>query len=289
VRGALGIAALGLLAQACALGPGEPLGLLEDPTLSARYVQDAPGREAGGGFQRLASDYQVRVTAATLEVGPLALVAREGGGDATFDPANPPAGYSLCHNGHCHADDGRLVDYDDILAEQGGGAAARTVVSLVPPPLPDLAGPQAAVALACEPACLIASPAEVREVGAPLRRLALTGVVRDGRAPARFAGEVPFTLDVALPAGDGGLALVSDVDLPVGREHPPRIRMALALELGPSLFDGVDWAAAGAGASPGTPLAVAAGVPATQAAHARILEALAEQPLKSDVRRSSGP
>jgi len=38
-----------------------------------------------------------------------------------FDPADPPEGYSLCHNGHCHADSGELVDYEDISAELAGG------------------------------------------------------------------------------------------------------------------------------------------------------------------------
>ena len=52
-------------------------------------------------------------------------------GAAGFDPANPPEGYSLCHNGHCHSDSGALVDYEDIALEMAGGSGgARVVVGL---------------------------------------------------------------------------------------------------------------------------------------------------------------
>ena len=51
-------------------------------------------------------------------------VVTDSAGAEVFDPTNPPPGYSLCHNGHCHHDSGELVDYEDIqleLNEQSGG------------------------------------------------------------------------------------------------------------------------------------------------------------------------
>ncbi|MFP2932804.1 hypothetical protein ACLESO_48200, partial [Pyxidicoccus sp. 3LG] len=124
-----------LLLSGCALEAGEGFAVLE-PTVSAAYAP-VPSREAGNGFQQLASDFQVRVDAATLGTSHVELLSAGssgggGGGGGTFDPANPPPGYSLCHGGHCHRDDGALVDYEDIQAELdgGGGSGATTVAAL---------------------------------------------------------------------------------------------------------------------------------------------------------------
>ncbi|MNS53348.1 hypothetical protein D3C72_861010 [compost metagenome] len=53
-------------------------------------------------------------------------------GSATFDPANPPPGYSLCHGGHCHRDDGALVDYADIPVGTGAAPASKRLMVLTP-------------------------------------------------------------------------------------------------------------------------------------------------------------
>ncbi len=47
---------------------------------------------------------------------------------SAFDPQNPPPQYSLCHNGHCHHDDGHLVDYEDIVLEQAESATVQSIV-----------------------------------------------------------------------------------------------------------------------------------------------------------------
>ncbi len=60
-----------------------------------------PERDVGDGWQRLASDFEVKLDDVSLTLQALALLP---GAEAAlaFDPAAPPPGYSLCHNGHCH-------------------------------------------------------------------------------------------------------------------------------------------------------------------------------------------
>ena len=89
----------------CAWEAGEGFAVLE-PTVRAAYAPE-DSRLTPDGYRRLSSDYQVRLTTATMRLERIELTASSGGGGGgTFDPANPPPGYSLCHNGHCHRDDG---------------------------------------------------------------------------------------------------------------------------------------------------------------------------------------
>ncbi len=229
-----------VLASGCALGPGEPMGTLE-PSLTVRYAAE-PGRDAGDGFHRLASDFQVRVTRAELSLCTVELVERSVSGGGGFDPAHPPPGYGLCHNGHCHADDGRLVSYEDIAAELGGGVQSRTVVALHGPEAMNLLADAGDNALTCAPDCVL-SAAHVERIHVPVSQLHIEGAVRDGRESLRFTGTRPFSFDLTVPAGGVAPVLTAEVDVSVDRETAPVIHLALALELGPALFDRVDWAA----------------------------------------------
>lgn len=120
-------------AAGCTFSEGDPFATLGDATLDARLVE-ARGRAVGDGWQKLSTDYEVRFDSFALDTSKLALqrtvAGSGGGGGGTFDPTNPPPRYSNCHNGHCHRDDGALVDYEDIQAELSGGGSGPTVVSV---------------------------------------------------------------------------------------------------------------------------------------------------------------
>ena len=225
-----------LLLAGCAFEPGGPFATVE-PSLEARYAE-LPGRDAGERFQRLSSDYQVKLTRAELRLDAVGLL-QGAGGAASFDPASPPPGYGLCHGGHCHRDDGALVSYEEIEAELAGGAAGLTTALVLPVGERDLlAGGRGA--LSCEPACELGL-GTVRRIEAHASRLVLEGVVRDGRAEARIA-ETRFRLEAALaPSAEGVIGAA--IELPIDRDSPPGIRLALTLELTARLFDEVDWAA----------------------------------------------
>jgi len=121
------VLALGAAVSGCTLVGGEPWG---EVALSGEVRFTPPDTRFGeDGMFYTSKDYALDLT--TLRLTPLSvdieLDSADGAeGAASFDPANPPAGYSLCHNGHCHADDGRLVDYEDIVLEgEAGGSSFR--------------------------------------------------------------------------------------------------------------------------------------------------------------------
>jgi hypothetical protein len=258
---------LATLISGCTFEPGRWFATLE-PSLNAAYLPRAD-RDAGEGWQRLSNDFQVRVTELHLELGEIALLAAAApGGAVKLDPARPPPGYTLCHNGHCHHESGRLVPYAEIEAElAGGGDAIRTraVVSLpVGGPL-QLATPVER-SLTCRPSCNLDRLTIVRAT-VPVRALSVAGLVRDARTPPRLPAESPFRWELA-PGADAGAAgpppvLDAALDLPADHEHPPRVALRFQLALAASLFDGVELGALAGGA-------------ADPAAEARLLQNLRE-------------
>ncbi|MBM4378535.1 MAG: hypothetical protein FJ086_04435 [Deltaproteobacteria bacterium] len=219
-----------LLCFGCTLGPGDPFA-----TLSARVqasLSQPAGRSAADGFQRLSTDYQVRFTALRLDATALELVDLGSGATLAFDPARPPPGYGLCHNGHCHRDDGALVDYAVISAEVTGGGGPSAVASLPAQELDVLAGTD--LPLSCGEGCTLPS-ATVGQVRLRIRGLVAEGVVRDGRAQPRIP-EQPFRLQALLPEGS---ELSTPTAIEVSRHASPRVDVALTVQLGASLLDGL--------------------------------------------------
>jgi hypothetical protein len=231
--------ALPALVAGCAWGDGEPFAVV-DARLTAALEVPAD-RDLGGGWQKLASGYEVRIDELVVVAEELTLVDA-GTGPSSFDPANPPPGYSNCHAGHCHADDGSLVDYEDIEAELAGGGAGATEVLFWPLGELDLA---AGVdrALACDPDCSLPL-AHVTAARMHVTGLRLAGAVRDGRADPRLDGEIPFVLDLDLEALTGDpVDLVGPTDLPADRSHDPDVAMTVALRPTVAVLDQVAWAA----------------------------------------------
>ncbi|XXF75601.1 hypothetical protein P2318_21380 [Myxococcaceae bacterium GXIMD 01537] len=227
-----------LCLSGCALDAGEGFAVL-DPSVSAAYTPQG-SRDAGDGFQRLSSDYQVRVGAASLHLGNIELLGSSGGaGPTTFDPANPPPGYTLCHGGHCHRDDGALISYEDIEAELGGGPTTAPVATLTVNASMNLLAPETH-AVGCEPDCELPKTTLTRGRWS-VTSLALEGTVRDGRQPARFSGERRFSLVLSPNGALPALVLDGPLDVPSDREHAPVVTLDLGLPVPPSVFDTVDW------------------------------------------------
>lgn len=261
----------GLLPASCAWDAGEPFA-----TVSAHLEAhvDAPaGRVLDGGWQRLASSYEIVIDRLEVETGELALID-SGGGALGFDPANPPPGYSLCHNGHCHADNGSLVSYEDIAAALGQGTGATTVMLLPVGDLDLTAG--VARDLACVPDCDLPL-ADIGLATLRVHRIHAEGLVRDGRVPARIGAEVHWRLDLPL-AEDEPLVWSSPIALPADRIHAPDVTLLAELALGSPLFDDIAWADLDTGAG-------SFDLAADADARAAVLEALGETRLAIDVNR----
>ncbi|MCY1076930.1 hypothetical protein [Archangium lansingense] len=225
----------------CAWEPGQGFAVVE-PTVRAAY-ESLADRSAADGYQRLASDYQVRVDTASMRLSGIELIAIASGSSGGFNPASPPPGYSLCHNGHCHRDDGALIPYEQIAAEMGGGGGASTVATLpVPEPLNLLAPEQRAVE--CTPDCALPETNVSRDRWG-VEALHLEGTVRDGRATPRFQGERRFRWELTQATGSETPVTVLDgaMDLPSDRSTPPKAKLDLNLVLTAALFDAMDWSA----------------------------------------------
>lgn len=264
----------------CAWDAGEGFAVLE-PSLTAAYTSPA-SREVGDGYQRLSSDYQVRLTIARMRLERIELLGRaSGSGPTAFDPARPPPGYTICHNGHCDREDGAQVPYDEVEAElSGGGATATTVATLPVGEVDLLAGENRS--LGCEPDCEL--PRTTVSNGKwPLTALRLEGSVRDGRATPRFVGERPFRLELstARPQAEPLAVLTGALHVPSDRAHAPRVVLALKLELTPESFDPVDWAAATVGSDGAVDLTEPANAPL----RTQLLKAIAELAPGAEVKR----
>ncbi|MHA7632134.1 hypothetical protein [Corallococcus sp. M7] len=271
------------LLSGCAFNEGEGFAVLE-PSVQAAYTP-VSGRNAGDGYQALASDFQLRMDTGAVSLGSIDLLASSGGGGSTtFDPSSPPPGYSLCHNGHCHSDSGALVDYEDIQAEMGGGGSTTVTVANLPVDAElDLLAP-AARDLSCEPACELGKTTLSRGRWA-VTGLRMTGSVRDGRVPARFAGTLPFRFTATVTGAEATpvAVLTGDLDVPSDRENDPRVALGLKLELTPALFDAVDWSAA----TPGADGVVDLDAPANAAVRTALLEKVAGLSPTAEVSRGA--
>ncbi len=124
---------LALITSGCALDVGAPLAVVQDGALTARLALPA-ARDLGDHTLLGAGGERIRVTALAVEVSEVVLSSGGGASSAggAFDPASPPPGYTLCHSGHCHADDGRLVPYAEIQAEAAGGGGGLAVALAMP-------------------------------------------------------------------------------------------------------------------------------------------------------------
>lgn len=261
----------GMFLGGCAWNEGEPFATL-DAHLEARlHVPD--DRDQGEGWQRLASSYEIYIEQLDIDAGEIELLD-SGPGAGSFDPANPPPGYGPCHNGHCHADDGRLVDYDQIAAELTQGESA-TIVAILPVGEIDLVS-GVSRALACLPDCELPL-ANITLLRSKTTRIRIAGLVRDARSPARIDGEIPWQLELSFPT-EAPLIWTGVVDLPADRAHAPAVSLRLELTASSALFDGVAWNAIDA--STGT-----YDVTADAEARAAVLAALGELHLAASIMR----
>lgn len=232
-----------LSCSACAFDPGEPIGRVV-PALSVAL--DLPEGRLVGGRWVTANDYAFEVANFDVVVAgfSVGLSASAATSAVAFDPAAPPEGYGLCHGGHCHADDGRLVPYEEIEAElAGGGAKAEESVTLMPEgsalaltldgvPVPVTLG-------ACPDQCAVGA---VRLVSATadLERLRVVGTVFD-RRPGDAARLPPEGLPIALEIPVGA-ALVAPIAGAFGLDEPASAQVTATLLIQQTLFDSIDFA-----------------------------------------------
>jgi hypothetical protein len=155
-----------------------------------------------------------------------------------FDPATPPPGYSLCHGGHCHADDGTLPSYAEIAAALAGeGASTALEIAVGGTVAADL---PASVSVAALQACTTTAPCALDRGGLGSASVHIASARVRGRvygmtqAAAAALGPAGMPLDVELAIdGEIATALVLSVD----RDATFHQALGLRLRLGAGLLD----------------------------------------------------
>jgi len=227
----LGVAALlGALGSACTFEDGTGFATVRGAQLEVSFQ---PGARALDGAVLTSGGYRVRLESFSAELQSFELDELTSSGGASFDPANPPPGYTLCHGGHCHAVDGRLVDYADVEAELAGGGSSLSAIATFPigTTIDLLAGERIELD-AVEPSRELPR-ANVRKSALTFARAEVSGSVSGG--PPELA-ETP--LSVAL----SGARPTGPVELEITRDGPAELRLDALLGIDGTLFDDVDWA-----------------------------------------------
>jgi hypothetical protein len=232
----------------CAWGPGTGYATVEGAPVTFQLPLGT-GRLDAAGRWKTSNGYLVRVSdnVVRLELGNLALQAPGQAGTAaqggTFDPANPPPRYSNCHSGHCHRDDGALIDYEDIQAEmsQGGAAAAPSTVIALQPSAAEVAVPlgnEAAVTFGgCQPDCFL-EQGTVDRAAIALKRLRISGQVEAAPGTAALGAQTRmWQLDLPLSAS----IRPAQVKATISRQGPSMLRLGGRLTLSDKLLDGIEW------------------------------------------------
>lgn len=209
--------------------PGGSLDLLWEP--GARALSADTFVTAGG--------LAVTVDRLELGLGALELLELEGADNVTFDPANPPPGYTLCHADHCHRDDGALISYAEIRAELAGGDATFTpLLRFGLDAAADLRAP-ATVSLGAPAPSADLGMVTITQVALSLGDFVLEGTI----APWSGPGDAPPAgrpdarpLRVALALAS---ALTRDLGLEVGRDSPPVQRVEAVVSVDGTFLDGL--------------------------------------------------
>jgi hypothetical protein len=244
-------AAIGL--AGCAWSTGGGFAQVQGGSTFTVKLPMGKGRLDQGGRWITSNGYALTLdgSALTVATATVDLVGAAGtSGAAAFSPAKPPAGYTLCHSGHCHRTDGALIPYAEVEADLirgAGGVATRSLAALawdlaLTAIKPDREG--AARLKACTPSCLLPR-GTIAGADLTLATLGASGTVEAMPGTPALAGSPrAWTLSLKdLTTFKGNLIQAVD------RDGPGAFTLNGTFALSDKLFDGIDWAAF-AGTSP---------------------------------------
>ena len=159
-----------------------------------------------------------------------------GGQGAAFDPSNPPAGYSLCHAGHCHHESGRLVSYEEIAIELSGGRKSFVPLVRLHHQTPfDLWRVEPVEINDFDPSRELRQ-GRVSKASVRLGRLTAEGSVSGGPSGSGLGDKpLPLNLDLDLT----GVSLDKLKDINIDRDGPGEFELEVRLLPSGTLFDEV--------------------------------------------------
>ncbi|MCB9655765.1 MAG: hypothetical protein H6729_16695 [Deltaproteobacteria bacterium] len=227
----------------CAIGDGDPWAAVR-LSASAEF-SPPPARTSAEGRLLTSGDFALEVDRLEIAFAAVTVELEQGTESTTaFDPANPPDGYTLCHNGHCHSESGALVSYEDIAAELGASSATGQSI-LTAPLAPDGvsltpgAAPISLELMECADVGCTVDRGRLVRLGLEVASVSVVGRAYDLRVPARLPIDgLPFAGEWS---GGTGLVLLHALDLPVDSQHRPDIRLRARFGFPAEFFDGVDF------------------------------------------------
>lgn len=231
------------LASGCAIGDGNPWG--EASVRTTVMLVNESSRFDEIGRIRTSNDYRVALSEIVVRLGDVSLFAASDNNVVGFDPASPPPGYSLCHGGHCHRDDGALIDYEEIAAELNGGTGGEATLVVAADTEMRVRIDESAVSTDfCEGAaaggCDLAR-GRLGSVGLDVVGVEMRGRVFDSRSgDAIRLPEDGVAFDLAV---NDVLSFSAEIAAEIGNGESVALRVDTLLQIEPSLFDGVDWTA----------------------------------------------
>lgn len=217
----------------CTLEEGRGFASLEPAKVRAAF--EAEEGRALDGAVLTNQGYSLEIERFEVELGELGL-AHSASGDSSivFDPADPPEGYSLCHSGHCHAEDGSLVSYEAIEADLASSDASlstlaawhlETTVDLLSPSTLEFAEPHPSSELSMTTIRMATLTAESFEL-----ELQITG------------GELAESIELVLAITES-IEFQAALDQEISRSGPETITPSVSLLCSALLFDGIDFSA----------------------------------------------
>ncbi|MFZ9888224.1 MAG: hypothetical protein ACO3JL_12050 [Myxococcota bacterium] len=224
---------VGLSQGGCTFVVGEPWGSLSVAATAAFVPADA--RLTEDGQFKTARDYALSLEEVTAQFAALRLRLSTGESAVSFDPRAPPPGYSLCHGGHCHASDGRLVDYAEIESEISGATAPPELpIAIVDDALALTATPVPLAFLTCTDGCPLERGA-IDEVSLEITSLTVRGRVFDLRTSE--LARLPVDGLPVLLRLEGPVSPSVPVDIPLDGTEPGAVHLEASYALPGDLFD----------------------------------------------------
>jgi hypothetical protein len=233
---AMFVAAIGVFGSACTFEDGNPWATAKG-SVSTSF--DVPSdRVADDGAIKTANDFLISLDSLVVEIEPIELIQSAVAAEVDFDPANPPEGYSLCHNGHCHADSGELVDYDEIIAELGDDAGGGTRTLVLSNTSADIRSAPLVVSFDdCPSAGCPLGPAPLTGMGIGIVQIQMNASVADARSGETQRVE-PFELELSVEIT---ASLRANMNEEISYHGENELEIDAQLAIPGRVLDSIDW------------------------------------------------
>jgi len=225
------------LLPSCDLGPGHGWTRVES---DVNLIWNALGRIQPGGELKTSGSELLQFDSVQVTIANVAFETVAGNANSNFDPSNPPEGYTLCHNGHCHNTNDELISYDTIRLEMGEESPSSNWVTqaINETVQPETSKEQHLTKLhpgKCDDprsTCEI-GPNDLRAVRLTIESVKITGNWSDDAHPD---SQNWFDIETSEK-----IPLTGYFPIQLGADGPRNLSLSVQLELGPRIWDTIQW------------------------------------------------